>query len=188
MTPKASINRIGEEDIEVDALGKGKGKGKGGTCWNCGGTGHLSAQCLTPKGNGKGVKGAWKGGVKGWGGKGPYEGKTGVRPVVGEEETNQEQEVNAFTKGKGKGKDWYRPYQGAGNDRPNGTGYQGVCWGCGEVGHQQRECPKTKIQNVDCDSLECDFFFGAVEVERSETPPVSAPPVSDFESTIRRIR
>ena len=60
VTPKASINRIGEEDIEVDALGKGKGKGKGGTCWNCGGTGHLSAQCPTPKGNGKGFKGTWK--------------------------------------------------------------------------------------------------------------------------------
>ena len=74
-------------------------------------------------------------------------------------EINQEQEVNVFTKGKGKGgKDWYRPYQGAWNNNPNGIGYQGVCWNCGEVGHQQRECPKT-IQRVDCDNIECDFFF-----------------------------
>jgi hypothetical protein len=79
-------------------------------------------------------------------------------------------------------KDWYRPYQGAWNDRPSGTGYQGVCWGCGEIGHQQRECPK-KIQNIDCDNLECDFFFGAVEAEK-----VEAPPISDFERTFRRIR
>ena len=94
----------------------------------------------------------------------------------------KEKKVNAFTKGKGKGgKDWYR-YQGAWNDRPSGVGYQGICWRCGEVGHQQRECPKT-IQNVNCDNVECDFFFGAVEVER-----VEAPPISDFERTFRRIR
>ena len=107
-----------------------------------------------------------------------------MRPVEGEEEasTNQEQEVNAFTKGKGKGgKDWYR-YQGAWNDKPSGTGYQGICWSCGEVGHQQRECLKT-IQNIDCDNLECDFFFGAVESEN-----VEAPPISEFERTFRRIR
>ena len=61
--PKASINQMGEEDVEVDALGKAKGKG--GECWNCGGTGHLSAQCPTPKGKGKGAKGNWKGGGKG---------------------------------------------------------------------------------------------------------------------------
>ena len=102
--------------------------------------------------------------------------------VEGGEETNQEQDVNVFTKGNRKGKDWHRPYQGAWNDRPNGTGYQGVCWGCGEIGHQQRECLK-KIQNIDCDNLECDFFFGAVEAESIE-----APPISDFERTFRRIR
>ena len=57
---------MGEEDIEVDALGWNKGKGKGGGCWNCGGTGHLAAQCPTPKGMGKGPKGTWKGGGKVW--------------------------------------------------------------------------------------------------------------------------
>ena len=105
-----------------------------------------------------------------------------MRPVEGEEEINQEQDVNALPKGKGKGKDWYRPYQGAWNDRPSGTGYQGICWGCGEVGHQQHECPK-RIQNIDCDNLEADFFFGVVEVKSIEESPVS-----DFERTFRRIR
>ena len=161
-TPKASINQMGEEDIEVDALMWGKGKGKGGGCWNCGGTGHLAAQCPTPKGNGKGPKGTWKGGGKGLGGKAPYKGKTGVGQLEEGGEDGQEQEVNVFMKGKGKGgKDWYGPYQGAWNNNPNGIGYQGICWNCGEVGHQQRECPKT-IQRVDCDNIECDFFFGAV--------------------------
>ena len=37
VTPKTSINQMGEGDAELDALSKGKGKGKGGTCWNCGG-------------------------------------------------------------------------------------------------------------------------------------------------------
>ena len=144
----------------------------------------MSAQCPTPKGKGKGTKGNWKGGGKGWGGKSPYKGKTGVRPVEGEEETNDGggQEVNAFTKGKGKGgKGWYR-YQVMWNDKPGGGGYQGVCWRCGEVGHQQRECSKT-IQNLDCGNIECDFFFGAVEAEKVEDPPIL-----DFERTFRRTR
>ena len=113
---------------------------------------------------------------------------------------NQEQDVNAFTKGKGKGgKGGYWPYQGAWNGNPSGTGYQGICWGCGEVGHQQQECPK-KIQHVDCDNVECDFFFGAVESEDIGTlwdscnrtyPPNKErlePPISDFERTFKRIR
>ena len=183
VTPKASINQMGEEDAELDALSKGKGKGKGVACWNCGGQGHLASQCPTPKGEVKGQKGPGKGGWRGWGGKGPYQGKTGVNPLEGGEEGEQEQEVNMFTKGKGKGgKGGYRPYQGAWNGNPSGTGYQRICWGCGEVGHQQRECPK-RIQKVDCDNLECDFFFGAVEAEN-----VDAPPMSEFERTFRRIR
>ena len=80
--------------------------------------------------------------------------------------------MNAFTKGKGKGgKGGYWPYQGAWNGNPSGTGYQGICWSCGEVGHQQKECPK-KIQQVDFDQVECDFFFGAVESEGVEPPPI----------------
>ena len=57
VTPKTSINQMGEEETDLDALGKGKGKGKGGECWNCGGKGHVSAQCPTPKGKGKGQGG-----------------------------------------------------------------------------------------------------------------------------------
>ena len=132
----------------------------------------------------------WRGGTsggamynpkkKGWGGKSPQQGKTGVNPIEGEESGGQEQEVNVFTKGKGKG--GYRPYQGAWNSNPTGTGYQGVCWGCGEIGHQQKECPK-RIQNVNCDNLECDFFFGAVEVAGVEKPPVS-----EYEREFRKVK
>ena len=123
-----------------------------------------------------------------------------MNPLEEGAEGNQEQDVNAFTKGKGKGgKGGYWPYQGAWNGNPSGTGYQGICWGCGEVGHQQRECPK-KIQQVDCDNVECDFFFGAVESEDVGTlsdscnrtyPPNKEhlePPISDFERTFKRIR
>ena len=53
--------------------------------------------------------------------------------------------------GKGKGgKDaWW-------NYNPIGAGYQGICWGCGEVGHKQNECKgkgnnktKKKVQGVE---------------------------------------
>ena len=80
--PRTSINQMGgEAEMELDALGKGKGKG---ACWNCGGKGHLSSQCPTPKGKGKGQKGIGKGAQKGWGGKAQYQGKTGVNPIEGE--------------------------------------------------------------------------------------------------------
>ena len=103
-------------------------------------------------------------------------------PCGGRRRGRQEQDVNAFSKGKGKGgKGGYWPYQGAWNGYPSGTGYQGICWSCGEVGHQQKECPK-KIQQVDCDNVECDFFFGAIESEGVEPPPIS-----DFKRRVRRI-
>ena len=119
VTPKAGINQISGEEVGGDAVGKTGGKGGG--CWNCGGMGHIAAQCTTPKGKGKGT---WKGEAKGWGGKASGKGKTGVSPVKKREEAdgNEEQDVNVFVKGKGKGgKDWYR-YQGAWNGRPNGAG------------------------------------------------------------------
>ena len=53
-TPKAVINQMSGEEVEVDILGKEKGKGGG--CWNCGGTRHIAAQCPTPKGKGKGTR------------------------------------------------------------------------------------------------------------------------------------
>ena len=116
------------------------------------------------------------------GGKAPYSGKMGINPLEGGEEVSQEQEVNFFTKGKGKGvKGGYWPSQGGWSGGYGGAGFQGACWGCGELGHPQRECPKA-IQNVDCSNIECDFFFGSVEADVVEEPP---PP--NAERTFRRV-
>ena len=32
-------------------------------------------------------------------------------------------------------------FKGAWNLYPTGAGYQGICWGCGEIGHKSAECP-----------------------------------------------
>ena len=112
-----------------------------------------------------------------------------MNPLEEGGEGSPEQDVNAFTKGKGKGGYW--PYQGAWNGNPSGTGYQGICWGCGEVGHQQRECPR-KIQQIDCDNIECDFFFRGGGVRRGRAPAnvgVQTEDEKDWEGReVRRMR
>ena len=75
--------------------------------------------------------------------------------------------------GKGKGYANYSQYRGMWNSAPTGTNYQGMCWGCGEIGRQQRECPKA-VRLVDCGHVEAGFLF-AVDVA----------PVSEYERTFR---
>ena len=66
---RSDVNKKGQ----IGEKSLGKEKGKGGGCWNCGGTGHMAAQCPTPKGRGKGTR---KGEGKGWSGKASHKGKT----------------------------------------------------------------------------------------------------------------
>jgi len=82
-------------------------------CYNCGGRGHVSPSCPSPskgKSKGKGGKG------KGQWGKGQFGSKGGGKGVP--------------SKG----------YKGGKGSKGKGKGYQGTCWGCGQVGHKQTEC------------------------------------------------
>ena len=88
-------------------------------CFNCGEFGHYARDCPKPKGHGKGK------GMKGQKGKGKGYGKDGGK-----------------AKGKGSGfKGSYKGYKGSWNYNPIGSGYQGICWKCGQVGHKAAECP-----------------------------------------------
>jgi hypothetical protein len=58
-----------------------------------------------------------------------------------------------------KGGDWFK---GAVNPRADGWGYQGVCWGCGKVGHKTNEC-RVRLQEVSEENKESAEDKGFVD-------------------------
>jgi hypothetical protein len=129
--------------------------GKGMTkCFKCQGFGHMARDCPSKgKGKGKGKDYGGKGGSKGTkGGKGGF----GKGP-----------------KGPSKGMQKGAPKQ-VWNYNTTGTGYQGICYNCWQVGHKASECTKRingvedggeeEHDHVDCDEKTC----GSVDVGRVE--------------------
>ena len=84
-------------------------------CYNCGGWGHLSRDCSSTKGKGKGVNNGHQGGKDA--GKGHYGGKG----------FGKDQGKNGYG-GKGAGKTW-------------GKAFTGQCFNCGQTGHRKADCP-----------------------------------------------
>jgi hypothetical protein len=94
-------------------------------CYNCGGWGHQSRECVSEKkGGGKGDKG--KG--KGHGQYNNFNGKGGK------------------DSGKG-GKDFGKGGKDGG--KSTGKGYQGTCFVCNKVGHKAWECRSKRVNAVD---------------------------------------
>jgi len=87
-------------------------------CYTCNQKGHISPQCPKGKGKWKNGKGKGKGG-KGFSGKGYGQ----FQP-----------------KGGWNMKGWWNGGSKGGNGKGKGKGYQGQCWGCGQIGHKQDEC------------------------------------------------
>ena len=126
----------GGEGYECEPCGLDVGAvGQHIQCYRCGGWGHTSRECPTPKGSGKG--GGDRKGMKGHGKSDGWAGKGAPR-----------MSTLTTTKGGGKGH--------------KGKGYQGECWKCGKMGHKQWECRGGK--SIGAIGEECDEEF-EVEVE-----------------------
>ena len=99
-------------------------------CYECGGYGHMAAECAS-KGKGKG------GGKAGWNPKGKGKGKAGGKGAI----------KGGWTPpwgGKGETPGWTQ--KGGKGQKGKGKGYQGTCWKCWRVGHKAAECQVQQVE------------------------------------------
>jgi hypothetical protein len=135
------------EDFDIDAIGAQT------KCYACGEFGHISTNCPSRKGGGKGSQGG-KGGFGGKGGGPPGFQKGGGKGFEGG--------------GKGSGG---KGFGGKSNPKGLGKGYQGTCWRCNKIGHKAAECfaNVNEIEYAegeeDSEARECSsvWFVGQVE-------------------------
>ena len=124
-------------------------------CYECGGYGHMAADCAS-KGKGKG------GGKAGWNQKGKGKGKAEGKGVV----------KGGWTPpwgGKGETPGWTQ--KGGKGQKGKGKGYQGTCWKCWRVGHKAAECRVQQVEvaqgggpGEEVHSVETVWPIGSVEV------------------------